>query len=545
MTVIRRGEATFETLQKGFNLRWPPSPAEGADEIHVCTTPEAVLAAANAALSAGRRITVRSGGHCYEGLVSNRLDRESLAIIDLGEMKGMTFDPAGGVTSLWEPSVRGYRFRILTGNQNWDGYVALYKQTGRTLPGGSCYSVGVGGHISGGGYGLLSRLHGLTVDWVTGVDILVPDRTSTALVPRHVRADSPTQDDRDLFTACCGAGGGNFGIIIAYYFDDLPMAPRRAYWLPLAYPWRSLEGRFTTFLQAYWAWFEQHDADATDPVPGRGNGGLFTTLKLNHVDASDHVVLGIQYTGPGGEIGGANDAPLNDFIEHMNAAAGLVPTLSEAFVLPNIPPLVPSRGRLRTVGRAEPFEAMDWLYLTQSVNGSGRNQRGKYKSDYQCRQFSPAMCDALWEHLTHPSPDRRFAQSLVQIDSYGGAINRNGKGHTAVPQRASLLKTQYQTYWADPADDATQIDWIRRIYSAVHGAKPAPPVSEGCYINYPDIDMRYSPSGEEDADWLGIYYGWDSGLIQTLRQLKTRVDPENVFRHALSIPPLPTPQAGA
>ena len=81
-----------------------------------------------------------------------------------------------------------------------------------TLPGGTCSSVGAGGHITGGGYGFVSRLYGTTADWVTGVDILTVDakgkvalRTCTA------------KQDADLLRACRGAGGGNFGVIVDYY----------------------------------------------------------------------------------------------------------------------------------------------------------------------------------------------------------------------------------------------------------------------------------------------------------------------------------------
>lgn len=234
MNVIDHLAHTYETLQKGFNLRWPPSIEQGAQRIYVCTTPDEVLAAANTALSEGYRITVRSGGHCYEGFVSNKLngETENLAIIDVGEMKGLKYDESQSITSPWDSRNKKYRFMILTGNQNWDAYLSLYKQAGRTIPGGSCYSVGVGGHISGGGYGLLSRLQGLTVDWVTGVDILVPVENSRQLEFRHVRADSPSNNDKALFTACCGAGGGNFGIIIGYYFDQLPQAPQK----PIGFP---------------------------------------------------------------------------------------------------------------------------------------------------------------------------------------------------------------------------------------------------------------------------------------------------------------------
>ncbi|WP_164214151.1 FAD-binding protein, partial [Stenotrophomonas maltophilia] len=69
---------------------------------------------------------------------------------------------------------------------NWTVYRTLLNGFGKTLPAGSCYSVGAGGHITGGGYGLLSRLHGLTVDWLTGVDIVTWDAGSATATLRHV-----------------------------------------------------------------------------------------------------------------------------------------------------------------------------------------------------------------------------------------------------------------------------------------------------------------------------------------------------------------------
>lgn len=536
MKIIDKDVSTFETLQKGFNLRWPPNVEQGAESIYICTTPDEVLIAANTALASGNRITVRSGGHCYEGFVSNILTTEKLSIIDLGEMSGLNYDENKTIVSPWGQVSDTYCFKSLAGNQNWNGYVSLYKLSGRTIPGGSCYSVGVGGHISGGGYGLLSRLHGLTVDWVTGVDILVPIGRTLKLEPRHVRADSESEIDRELFMACCGAGGGNFGIIIAYYFDDLPKAPQRAYWIPLAYPWATLKSTLPIFLKAYWQWFADNDTNATSTEEGIGNGGLFTLLKLNHVDASENIVLAIQYTGPNGQVGGANDIPLNDFIKKMNAAAGITPTIFDGFILPNIPPLDNLYAGKNIPTVVDERTAIDWLHITQSINGSGSNQRGKYKSDYQINQFSDEMCAALLTHLTTATPDKHFHQSIVQIDSYGGAINRRGMGVTAVSQRSSLLKTQYQTYWTNEADDNLHLMWIRDIYSAVHNGKPALPDFEGCYINYPDVDMKYTESGEEDPNWLNLYYGWDTDLINRLLTLKENVDPNNIFYHELSIP---------
>jgi FAD/FMN-containing dehydrogenase len=78
---------------------------------------------------------------------------EVLSIIDIGQLTGMEYDESGGIRSIFDSSQGGYKFRVAAGNQNWNGYVALYKESGKTIPGGSCYSVGAGGHICGGGYG--------------------------------------------------------------------------------------------------------------------------------------------------------------------------------------------------------------------------------------------------------------------------------------------------------------------------------------------------------------------------------------------------------
>ena len=81
-----------------------------------------------------------------------------------------------------------------------------------------------------------------------------------------------------------------------------------------------------------------------------------------------------------------------------------------------------------------------------------------------------------------------------------GRINRNDEAAnpTSVCQRSSLLKSQFQVYWTDPAQDAFHIKWIADLYDeyfAQYGGKPSnQPGSpfEGCYINYPDTDMKYT-----------------------------------------------------
>jgi hypothetical protein len=315
-----------------------------------------------------------------------------------------------------------------------------------------------------------------------------------------------------------------------------------AYWLPLAYDWSSFtQATFGNFLQAYWQWFSSHNADWNAVDPGLANGGLFTLLKLQNRSAGP-IVLAIQYTGKDGMVGGIRDAPLVDFVNTMNAAAGVSPVVWDGFVPPNLPALQHPRAGQLFRNTTQDALSMDWLYLTQMINDSGANQRGKYKSAYQAGNFANTEISALWTHL-NGATDPRLSQTLVQIDSYGGRINTNDEttNPTSVYQRKSLLKSQYQTYWTDPADDTFHIDWLRSLFAAVHADQGGKPYAdstgryEGCYINYPDVDMKYlaNDPARIDPQWLTLHYG---DKAKQLIVTKRAVDPNNVFRHEMSIP---------
>jgi len=93
--LITESDRRHATLQKGFNLRWPlgnvqgQSSPNGANLIYLCYSPQDIIDAAAQALAvANGRITVRSGGHCYEGFVANKMPNnpnEVLAILDIGK----------------------------------------------------------------------------------------------------------------------------------------------------------------------------------------------------------------------------------------------------------------------------------------------------------------------------------------------------------------------------------------------------------------------------------------------------------------------------
>jgi FAD/FMN-containing dehydrogenase len=86
-------------------------------------------------------------------------------------------------------------------------YTELFEQGGYDFTAGTCHSVGIGGHISGGGYGLLSRYHGLAADNVLGMRVVLYNGT---LIYASENKNS------DLFWALRGGGSGSFGIVTQF-----------------------------------------------------------------------------------------------------------------------------------------------------------------------------------------------------------------------------------------------------------------------------------------------------------------------------------------
>jgi hypothetical protein len=131
----------------------------------------------------------------------------------------------------------------------------------------------------------------------------------------------------------------------------------------------------------------------------------------------------------------------------------------------------------------------------------------------------------MWQQLTEPSNPNPSA--LLQIDSYGCQVNAVAPDATSVPQRSSIMKLQYQTYWTDEADDDANLEWIRSFYTAMYGESgPVPDDTvDGCYVNYPDVDLE---------NWQELYY---KDNYPRLQQVKRTWDQLNIFNHRQSIEP--------
>ena len=511
--------------RQGFNRRWYASELEA---VYVPTEPDEVVRCVGAALSAyGRDVKVTSGRHCYENFVYNDGVR---AVIDMSALNQVGFDPTR----------RAYF--IDAGCENWTVYRTLLNGFGKTLPAGSCYSVGAGGHITGGGYGLLSRMHGLTVDHLTGVDIVTWDASSPRAQLRHVSEASSDGAERDLFWALRGAGCGNFGVIVRYYFAQLPDAPDYATLWTQAWNWSDLnEASFAALLAEYSALVEK--------MPETN----FSLFALNHVAAGQISLLYQIASAPGATAA-----------EHRQSAATRLQEVQDRFarIAPSSPLTRPLGGHFGLMSRQPAKESetlLTYLEALQTLNGSGPNRFGKYKSAYMKKGFPDNQVEAIYRWL-HVVPEgiaeSDMSQSLLQVDSYGGRINRVSPAATAVPQRSSIMKLQYQTYWTNAAAadepqapartsrEQAHLDWINQFYAAVYaeyGGTPDPAADpggtvDGCYFNYPDVELGSHDRGDVDRALRLYFLDNFRKNPRNLVAIKQLWDPQNYFHHAQSLP---------
>ena len=132
---------------------------------------------------------VRSGGHGISGRSTN----DGGIIIDLGALDTV------------EVLDRAQRLVRLGPGARWGDVAVELQPYGLAISSGDYGDVGVGGLVTAGGQGFLSRSYGLTLDHVVAAEVVLADG-------RMVRTDA--DHEPDLLWAVRGAGA-NFGILTA------------------------------------------------------------------------------------------------------------------------------------------------------------------------------------------------------------------------------------------------------------------------------------------------------------------------------------------
>ncbi|WP_137991008.1 FAD-binding oxidoreductase [Streptomyces vilmorinianum] len=408
-----------------------------------CATENDVRAAMRWAAKHGVPFAPRSGGHNYAGHSTT-----TGLVVSLRPMNQVT--------------PKGHRLRLGGGATNSDVYAA--READLYFPGGRCPGVGVAGLTLGGGLGFNDRKWGLTCDRLVETRLVLADGT---------RVRAAEDENADLFWACRGGAGGNFGINTAFVFDAVPVGRLRATVFDLSFA-----------------------LTAARPV----------VAEVQSILADDRacdldVRVGFKHAGDGTTVLWLLGQRIGDEDALRRVLAPLLA-------------LRPTRAFIEERGF---WSAQDYLMETPGT-----------KDCYASKSLVPqrwlsaeAVTDiAEWARSWRPGPTG--ATGYVTLFAMGGTSDAPRPDETAYPHRGATYVIDIGTHWK-PGTAQEHVRPLLEQTRTVHRTLRRHLGTDAAYVNFPDPDLQ---------DWHHAYYGAN---YARLAEVKRRYDPAGLFRHGQAI----------
>ena len=408
-------------------------------------------------------VAARCGGHSYAGWSSS-----TGLVIDVTRMSGVR--------------VSGTTATVGAGTRLIDFYNGLAAH-GRAVPGGSCPTVGISGLTLGGGIGVLGRAFGLTSDRLLSLQIVTADGKLVTC---------GNKEHSDLFWACRGGGGGNFGVVTSFTF--LTFSAPSPWLFFLRWSWKHAAA-----VVAAWQSWAPHAPDQ-----------LWSNMHLAAAPGGTTPTVEVGGTYIGGENG------IGGLLGQLYKKVGLKPDVSSF---------------------ANQFSYLDAMLIEAGCNtgpagykachlppGGNLGRQPQFaKSDFFTKPLSNAGIGTLLRGIENMQRVHGAAGGVggIAFDALGGAINRVPAAATAFVHRNALFDAQYTTDWPNGAAAAgvsNQHAWLRSFWQSMR-----PYASGQAYQNYIDPDL---------TDWSLAYYGTNYARLQ---QVKKTYDPTRLFNFPQAI----------
>ena len=401
-SVLLPGDAGYEDARKIWNAMIDRRPAG----IVRCAGVADVILAVTVAHHNGLRVSVRGGGHNIGG---SALCDDGL-LIDLSAMKAVHINP---------DTRRAY---VEPGASLGD-FDHEAQAFGLATSLGINSTTGIAGLTLGGGFGWLTRKHGMTVDNLIAVEIITADA-------KRVRASA--DENPDLFWAIRG-GGGNFGIVTLFEFQLHPVGPEILAGL-IVYPFEQAE----TILTGYRRFVETLHADLNVWVVLRKAPPLPFLPEAVH--GKDVVVLALFFDGDPAQ-GMAAIEPLQDFGPSCGEHIGPMPFTAwqKAF------------DPLLTPGARNYWKSHNFTDLSDGAIATAIEYAGRLPSP-QCETF---------------------------IALLGGQASRVAPDATAYSARDTQFVMNMHARWETAEEDQACIAWAREFFAQVE-----PFATGSAYVNF-------------------------------------------------------------
>ncbi|XP_058735497.1 berberine bridge enzyme-like 17 [Vicia villosa] len=423
------------------------------------------------------QIRIRSGGHDYEGY--SYVSDVPFVILDLFNINSVDINLQEETAWVDSGATVGKIY-----------YNIAKKSKFLAFPAGVCFSLGAGGHFSGGGYGNLMRKYGLSVDNI--IDAIIVDANGNIFDRKSM--------GEDLFWAIRGGGGASFGVILSWKLK-LVQVPSQ---ITVFNVKRNVNEGATDVVYKW------------QLVAPKLHRDLFIRVQPNVVQIANGTKNTVQVSFIG-QFSGTTERLLR-LISKSFPELGL--KKSDCFSMPWINSTLFAYGR--PIGT--PLEAL----LEEPQAGYSKGQ-----SDYVKRPIPKVALESMWKKMIEGET------LFMQWNPYGGRMGEILSSQTPFPHRAgNLFKIQYFNSWTDgsPQSIERHVNFSRSFYKLM-----TPYVSNSpreAFLNYRDADIGANhPSNTTKFDIARTYGSkYFKGNFERLVSVKTKVDPENFFRYEQSIP---------
>ncbi len=404
--VLLPDDAEYDTARRVWNGAIDKRPAV----ILRCADVSDVVRGVTFAKESGLPLSVRGGGHNIAGSAVC----DGGIVVDLSKMRSVAVDPD--------------RRRVtVEGGATLADVDAATQAHGLATPVGINSTTGIAGLTLGGGFGWLSRKHGMTVDNLESAEVV----TAAGELIYASATEHP-----DLFWALRG-GSGNFGVVTRFEFRLHSVGPDLLSGL-IVYPalqTKSVLRRYRDFLEtapdelAVWVVLRK-----APPLP----------FLAPAVHGQEIVALAFLYAGDP-KRGETLIGPVRRLGTPVGEGVGVQPYVSWQ-------------------------QAFDPL-LTHGA----RN----YWKSHNLLTLDEGLLDAIATYVEAlPSP-----HCEIFIAALGGATTRPSAKSTAYAHRATRFVMNVHGRWEDPNDDERCVRWARDFFAA-----SAPYASDGVYVNFMTAD---------------------------------------------------------
>jgi FAD/FMN-containing dehydrogenase len=401
-SVVRPEDSNYDEVRKIWNAMIDRRPAA----IVQCADSADVQRAISFAGENRLELTIRGAGHNIAG---NAICENGM-MIDLSTLRKVSVD-ANKRRALVDPGA------------TLGDFDAAAQAHGLATPVGINSTTGIAGLTLGGGFGWLTRQHGLTIDQLLSAEVVTADGQ------KRVASE---KENADLFWALRG-GGGNFGVVTKFEFALHPVGPEVLAGL-LVFPLqegKQVLSRYREFMKSapeeLNVWIVMRKAPPLPFLPETVHG-------------KEVVVFAVFYAG---DL--AKGQKLVDQVRGFGSLQG------------------------EHVG---PAPYANWQQAFDPLLTAGARN---YWKSHNFTELSDGIFNTMIEYAGKlPSPHCEVILACIS-----GAANRVAPDATAYRHRDAKFIMNVHGRWESPADDQKCIAWSRELFKAA-----SPFASAGAYVNF-------------------------------------------------------------